>query len=79
MRIYPNFIVIFKFSVKSVKIPTSYYYVSRTQDASRDRSRRKKNMKKTHNQKKIKRKIDFSNLRNPQKTFYAAVWRGRKI
>ena len=36
---------------------------------SRDRSRRKKNREKDGQPEKIKRKIDFSDLRNPQKHF----------
>ena len=36
---------------------------------SRDRSRRKKNQEKDAQPEKIKRKIDFSDLRNPQKHF----------
>ena len=36
---------------------------------SRDRSRRKKKQEKDAQPEKIKRKIDFSDLRNPQKNF----------
>ena len=38
-----------------------------------------KNQEKDAQPEKIKRKIDFSDLRIPQKKFYAAVWRGHKI
>ena len=42
-------------------------------------SLRKKKPRKRRTTRKKKRKIDFSDLRNPPKSFYAAVWRGRKI
>ena len=40
---------------------------------------KKKNQDKDAQPEEIKRKIDFSDLRNPQKQFYAAASRGRKI
>ena len=46
----------------------------RRREASRHRSRRKKNQEKDAQPEKIKRKMDFSDLRNRKKQFYAAVW-----
>ena len=54
--------------------------VERNFAASRDRSRRKiKYQENDTPPEEIKRKIVLSDLRNPPKQFYAAVWRGRKI
>ena len=52
---------------------------SRSFPCSRARAQQKKNQEKDAQPEKIKRKIVFSDLRNPPQKFYAAVWRGRKI
>ena len=45
----------------------------------RSQQKKKKNQENDAAPEKIERKIVFSDLRNPPKQFYAAVWRGRKI
>ena len=46
---------------------------------ARLQQKKMKNQEKDAQPEEIKRKIDFSDLRNPRKKFYAAVWRGRKV